>query len=248
MLITYFSDQNCPITYAHVNSQNFEVGNQFPEIPRSVKVYFNQNAKTKEEIPNFYMFLLYEDIKTEFQRILQRWYLNREDYIPVINLLFDSYLRIEKPIENQFLDIAFAIESYHRRNRNNKIISSAKHRTRLSEITSTIPKQHKNWLNDKLAFSNEPSFHDRIGALINELSDHSVNYFAQGSLQFIRDVKNNRNYYTHYDKKLEKKAFKGAELFRLKDKLKLLLICILFIDLDITPDIINKFINKKLRS
>ncbi|HMC87888.1 MAG TPA: HEPN domain-containing protein, partial [Chitinophagaceae bacterium] len=45
---------------------------------------------------------------------------------------------------------------------------------------------------------------------------------------FIKKAKDSRNYYTHFDKSLEKKSLEGKDLFDLTENLKLILFSAIF--------------------
>jgi hypothetical protein len=84
---------------------------------------------------------------------------------------------------------------------------------RIKSIIDSTPIEHKDWLEQKLAFSNEPALKNRLDDLIHDDIDYWIFFNGKDEGEkFATDVKNTRNYYTHYDESLSKKAFKGEEL------------------------------------
>jgi hypothetical protein len=59
---------------------------------------------------------------------------------------------------------------------------------------------------------------------------------------FIKQTKDSRNYYTHLDESMEKKALKGEDLFYLTEKLKLVLVCALLKESGFSIDLIEELL------
>ncbi|GAH56934.1 unnamed protein product, partial [marine sediment metagenome] len=104
-------------------------------------------------------------------------------------------------------------ESYHRRTRKNDVINKSEHKKRIKSIIDSAPEEHKDWLKERLDFSNEPTLKQRIGELTHNGDDYWI--FFRGKIErkkFLKDVKNTRNYFIHYNKSLKDKALNGEEL------------------------------------
>ena len=192
----------------------------------------------------FDMLFNYGDISGEFDTIIRRWYKNKTRFKPIINLIVDSFYRTNKPVENQFLDIVQAIETFHRRTRNNEVLPKSEHKKRIETILNSVPGEFVEWLKEKLAFSNEPSLHKRLDELISQHANSTLIKIIKDKTAFIKQVKNSRNYYTHYDPKLEKKSLRGTELFFLKEKLKVLLICAILKETNFDSSLIEKLFSR----
>ena len=196
-------------------------------IPINIDVYFTHSIivrTTRQKILWEFLFN-YRDIVSNFPIIIERWYQNLQTIRPVTNLLFESFYIPGKFSENNFLNISQALETFHRRFRRNELLPKDQHKIKIKEILDSVTSKHKDWLEGRLYFSNEPTLHLRLEELIKELTNKTINKVIKDPDSFIKDVKNSRNYFTHYDKSLEKKAKKGGELFILTEKLRVILVC-----------------------
>ena len=100
----------------------------------------------------------------------------------------------------------------------------------VDEIINSVDNSNKAWLKERLNFSNEPSLHSRLLELLNSFSIETIDKIVNDTEQFIKDTKNSRNYYTHYDQILHKKALKTGKLFTLTEKLKIILITVILLE------------------
>lgn len=197
------------------------------KIPIKINVLFTHSTiirSTRDKILWEFLFN-YRDIAVNFSEIIKKWYKNFELIRPVTNLLFEGFYTPGKFDENRFLNISQAIETFHRRFRKNELLPNDQHKLKLKEILASVTPKYKDWLQGRLHFSNEPTLHMRLEELIKELTNKTIRKIIKDTETFIKDVKNSRNYYTHYDKSLEKKAKKGGDLFILTEKLKVILVC-----------------------
>ena len=106
---------------------------------------------------------------------------------------------------------------------------------RIKEIVDNVPDCHKDWLKNALAFSNEKSLKIRLEELLSE-SITIINPIIKDSAEFVKKVRDTRNYLTHYDKSGESKAAKGTELHWLTERLLILLKSCLLSELGINKE------------
>ena len=180
-----------------------------------------------------------KDIENEFSLYIQKW-LNITDEIKhICNIYFG--LKYNKSIgftESYFLFMSQAVESYHRVKKNNLSIPLEAHQKRLKEIYDTIPENYLDWLKEKLAHSNELTLKDRLEQLIT-IHKGIIQPFLHDENNinnFIKRVRNTRNYYTHYNQSLNGKYAQGSELFRLAQVLSFLLLACLLSELGCTNE------------
>ncbi len=122
----------------------------------------------------------------------------------------------------RFLAIAQAVESFHRRTHPGQELAPAVHSARIARITSRLSPEDKKWVKEKLNWSNELTFAARIRALAAEFPD--LLRRAEPEIEdFVRLLKDTRNYLTHWDQKLRTKAASGAQMRAVTDKAELLL-------------------------
>lgn len=193
--------------------------------PKILRFYV---GKSKSNLPvypkhNFYLFK-HQDLANSFKRIVYSWYSKRSKLSVSINLLLNYVQSQGEFSEADFMNVIHALENFHRSVRRNTVLSNLKHTSRIKEIEGSVPKKHLDFLRSRMINSNEPSLHQRLEWLIEEFGLTIFKKVVSDETQFVRDVKNSRNYYTHFSKQLEGKALMGKELFYLTEKLKILLI------------------------
>lgn len=189
---------------------------------------------------------IYNDIRENFQDILSRWFEAEDTLSPSIYGLSEAFSKNKTAVEFSFLNIAHAIETLHRRRRRNFVLPTNEYKAKVKEMISSVAPEHADWLKAKLEFGNEPSLHERLKELIEELPNSIKNVLLKPNPEkFILDFKRSRNYYTHYSAILERKALKGGELFYLKERCKILLICFVLKEIGFTDGELEKIVFKK---
>lgn len=208
-----------------LTSDNYktEIGDKV--IDTQIKLYYNISISTSIKPKSLWLFLFnYRDIKPYFKKIITKWYGNKENLDPVRKILMESFYNKGIFSENRFLNIVQALETFHRRTRKNIVISETKHKKRIEEIKENIPNRYLDFINGRLIHSNEPTLHSRLEKLINEFNTKTFDKIVTDKDKFIKQTKDSRNYYTHYDPSARKKALTGGELYYLTEKLKVVLV------------------------
>lgn len=216
---------------------------------KHIDLYFVTEVTTetyKEKNHSRKFLFTYNDVKAHFSSILQKWYEAEGSLAPTIYGLSEAFSKKSTAIELSFLNIAHAIETLHRRRRNNQVLPQEAHRAKVKEILSSVSSDHTTWLKSKLEFSNEPTLQERLVELIEELPQNIRKVLLKPSQEeFIKQFKWSRNYYTHYNKSLEKKTLKGGELFYLKERSKILLVCFMLKEMGLSDKEIERVIFNK---
>ena len=149
----------------------------------------------------------YKEIESEFKEILKNWFNN--ELLAIIDLSLSKAFVPNLNPENHYLNICFALESFHRQNFNNKSFSEEEYSSRIQYINENITDKNINrWLNEKLKYANEPSFRKRLKELKRSFEILGIKKYKV----FIDTVVETRNYLVHRDSKIENR-FKGKELF-----------------------------------
>jgi hypothetical protein len=199
--------------------------------------------EARNNFPWDYLFS-FKDIKEEFSIVIKNWYRHREQLESIIFLLMDSYYQ-ETFNENNFLNISQAIESFHRRFINNRVLSKEDYEKKISEIVENVPLIHQDWLKEKLHFSNSPTLKDRLEDLINNNKINFIEEIIPDKPKFIKKVRDTRNYYTHYSTELKRKALFGNDLFFAAMKLKIVLISHVLLKIGFSIEMIDSLLSKK---
>jgi len=187
------------------------------------------------------------DLESNFNLYIKNWFSKREILKPVIAQYLNTINYYHMSPELHFLNLVQALESYHRRTRENYLIDESEHKKRIKSIIDCTPKEHKNWLNEKLYYSNEPTLKQRIDELTHDGDDYWI--FFRGKKErekFLIDIKNTRNYFIHYDDSLKNKALSGEKLDLACDYLKNIIEYHLLKEIGFSSESIRSKIGKKL--
>ena len=174
---------------------------------------------------------IYYDIIDDFEQIINKWFEQKELLEPVLNLYFSNIYNTKQYLTTKFLNLIQALESFHRRIYNGKYIDDDEFVTvydgLLKNIPESVSKDFFESLKSKLEHLHEYSLQKRIKDILNSCKPYHE-LILDDKKSFIEDVKNTRNYLTHYDEKLKSKAKTSADLYVLNIQLRLVLeLCIL---------------------
>lgn len=152
---------------------------------------------------------LTEDIKN----ILTNWITAYESYGPAFDLYFSARSGNQKYLSGRFLALTQAIETLHRRNSDETVMSEAEFGEICVAIIQACTEDKREWLKVRMTYANELPLRERIRQVIDPFGP----YFGAKPKRkaFIGKVVDTRNYLTHYDEKLSDRAAKGEELWNL---------------------------------
>lgn len=204
-----------------------------------------------KQLDTYEMFFSLDDISGNFEECLNNWFRKYEKLKPVFQLYFGTLNSPSIYLENKFLNLAQAAETYHRRTYEGKYLPSEDYKEVSEILKKSIPEyisaEHKNSLNSKIDFGNEFSLHRRLDEIFEKYKDiFEITISDKNS--FIKDVKNTRNFLTHYNKSLENKAKTGTEDLReITEKLKFFVEICFLVELGLNSENIHKLVSRDKR-
>lgn len=209
-----------------------EFDNQKIEIAYRLPSYSSLNNE-KEMLPAD-MLCKFNQIKHKFSDVISKWFNIYHDLEPVYDLYLGYIYNPTIYKEQHFLSLVMALEVYHRRVIGNEEIPSAKHVERMEEIIKSVHEKYKEWLKNKLEYSNEPSLRQRLKDIFEKIIAR-IGYFDKllpEKNTFIHKVVATRNYLVHFDESLKGQIFDfREELFWAIEKIKCILIACLLKEL-----------------
>ena len=147
------------------------------------------------------------DVRRELPVALENWFAKREGLAPVYDLFFGVFFGPEVSPEYQFLSLAQALETYHRRTRpESRYLDEEEYQSRYEEIKEALPGTVRGPLRDRLKemlrYGNEWSLRRRIKEPPrHELPEGVIDERSNGA--FVgSDSGYTRNYLTHYTEEL----------------------------------------------
>ncbi len=179
-----------------------------------LEVLYQQLRGRDEEksLSPYDMLLTLGDVSGQFGAVMQNWLNVANDLESVCSLFFGLRYAPIVYAEWEFLNLAQAAESYHRRRLSNEVLPKNHHKAKLKSIVDAAPDEHRTWLKQRLSYSNEPSFADRIAELA-ALTKHIIGPLVSSPEKFVKLVKDTRHYMTHHDPRGRDKAATGARLY-----------------------------------
>lgn len=224
---------------ARLESDNFQVEYQDGRKFRvQVKLFFSVFNFQENEKPKlrFDLVFQYENIESDFQKLIQNWFSKYELLEPAFDLLIEQFHRRKQFTVNTFLNLAQAAETFHARTNNHTRIPKGEYEKMKGEILELTPPKYHKWLNDQFNFGNNLTLHSRLTEIVDKYSNNILDVIISDKEEFVKQVKYSRNYYTHYSKNGKKKALEGSELYILSEKLKLQLVCAILMEIGFTKE------------
>lgn len=172
------------------------------------------------------MLFIFGDISENFEEIIKKWFENRIQAKISYDLYFGTLYNPKMYLHHTFLSIIQAIESFHREVYESYEMHPDEHKARITEILDVIPK-YREWLEQKLNYSNEPSLRKRLTELYDKYSI-ILNKYIKNEKKYVNKIISTRNDLIHPDSSHVNKAMQGKELYNIIKYAKLLLeICFL---------------------
>jgi hypothetical protein len=223
-LLTLCSFEACPPTSVH-----------FMKGDTKIEVRYNSPVVPLSKPLDHHAFVIpYNLIKDQLPEIMNFYNSKREELEPIVNLLVDSIFNRGTFDENRFLDIARAIETFHRTFRSNAL--DLEKVQRFNEIYEDSREKNKPWLKDKLGQWTQPSLGERLRSFMLEFRQGIFKPLIPEPEKVISNTKNSRQYYTHLLRDYKKKAVKHSDLFNLTRTLQFMLLAAVLIETGIPQD------------
>lgn len=179
---------------------------------KDVKIIIPIKNNFEKDIMNHDMLIPFKFINNEFKKCLINWNLKKEKLEPVIDYVIDFNSKVfHMPLS--FIKLSQAMETFSRRMRTNCKIDEDKHKQKIEYILDKIDvDEYKDWLNEKLRYSNEPSLAYRIKQLLKEV-DFIMNLNSAQRKKIVNKIVDTRNYYTHFDESKKDLSMSVSEMF-----------------------------------
>jgi hypothetical protein len=183
-------------------------------------------SEAPEALLGWDMLFTYQDICADFEVLLRNWFEKADVLKPICGLYFGILNNPFQYLENQFLSLVQAAEAFHRRIYAGRYLPDSEYKdlvyTPLVNAIPDVSQDFRKSLMDRLWYGNEYSLRTRLGELLDKCGE-IVPQLLGNRKEFINKVLDTRNYLTHYDQELYKRAARGTGVVSLTKKLRILL-------------------------
>ena len=204
---------------------------------RQYRVYYaDANSERSLKWGTNSVFLGLPQIKRSLAKSIEKWENINSKISQVVDILIMEYNNQGLNPEVRFLNIARAVETFHRRLRNNS--TQDKKLSHLKKTTiDNIPPKYKQKFTDALSHIEGLNLRGIITNLFNELNEQTKENIDMDA-DWIDKFVQSRNYYTHFGKKTTK-VLEGDKLLDLSNRIRTLLHILIALELGITKKRIN---------
>jgi hypothetical protein len=227
-------------------SEKFIVGDK--EIHTEIDVLFKQQSYVLEPIHPLRtreMLFTLKQILTK-QDVLGKWFNKSQVLEPVYDLYFGTFYQKGMYLNNELLNLAQALESYHRKTMENLELPIEQHQNRVNEILKNTPEVYKEWLKNKLKYTNEPTLRKRLRELWDKCPPTLTTKFGTKEL-FVGITVDTRNYLTHFGDDLKANAATSEDLYTFVLKLRIMVQICLLQELGFNSDEVTLLMSKQLK-
>ena len=216
--------------------------------PQLIKcTYFNTTYRQeyKQRIKGEFLF---DYSKDDFPDLIKNWYKRFQEIRPAFSLMLYSFKDKLKFNEDNFMDIARAVETFHRRTTDCTKMPKDEYEAMVQRIYDKVNPTDKQWLikQDALKYQNELSLKNRLIDLFKTYSSPYLVEQIPNIKKFCVKVVDSRNYYTHFNADKEKDSLKENKLFELSQNLKALLITCLCKHIGLNENALDKGLKRNL--
>jgi hypothetical protein len=227
-------------THGHSDVKNREKFQVHQKIPSGLL------GTSNKQIDNLLIDL--PSLGIEVEVVLNNWFKKSELLSPAI-ILYTATLSVDLVYaEFRLLNYAQALEALHRRVFGGQYMADDTYEAIASTLVENIPKEvdidHRRSLEGRLKYGNEYSQRKRISRLLNDVWTGCLDSFIEDKNDFISKVISTRNYLIHFDSSSESKAVFGIDIFYMSERLKILLVTHILIQLHIPRESVYRAVKQ----
>lgn len=198
------------------------------EAPRTVSLFYRLVLASNNRRPHHHeMPVAFERFVPKLPAIVDHWLSHDPRFQPVKDLFFYTLYSGENSSINTILNLAHALEAYHRYKIGGQYVDNDTYESFREEIIAGLPNALPSDLRDalkgRIKYGNQYSFRKRLGSLLGSLEPQLRRLVTTMEKPFVKAVVATRNYYVHFDEEDEALAVKGSDILYLIQRLELLL-------------------------
>jgi hypothetical protein len=185
------------------------------------------------------MLIRFPDIASRFAEVLNIWYANAERLKHAYNQFFAATQHDVIYADQDFLQLAQALEVFSRVALESKYVAEDEYKRIADALVEAIPPTDldlKASLKSRIRFGNEFSLRKRITTILKNLEPETVGLITNNVKAFVGKIVDTRNFFVHLDETSCGNAIKDNELYPVINKLRLLLMILLMLELKFSEE------------
>ncbi len=205
-----------------------------------IELFYHQHYTVKVNKWDFReMTFTYPAVKNDFQKVISRWDEIFSDFEPAINLLIEQIRDKGSFSDNDFLNLAQASETIHDRMFPGAVkMPKEEYASIKKNILNSVPADYKDMVQGLLQYGNNVSLSQRLSGLVEMCPKAIVDLFIPDTNAFVNEIRDSRNYYTHYTALGKKSVKRHGELYLLSKRIQELLIVDLLLFIGMSEDML----------
>ncbi|MCP1617014.1 hypothetical protein FBY21_1615 [Pseudomonas sp. SLBN-26] len=188
------------------NGRDIKVGVFYRSLPFSTT---RPTLRSRHDFP-----FTFPQISSHFQEIIKCWMNNFDSLYPSINTYISTKDGTHKYLENKFLSLAQALETFSRSTNTETQFEEEEFSKLCETLIRACPEGHKEWLARRLTHANEPNLSKRLKTLFQPFNEQ-ISIETRKVKSTIRKIVDSRNYLTHLDNASKDKCASPKEMVEL---------------------------------
>ena len=201
------------------------------------RFYFHRGKREHKPLRDFRrMVFSFQIVRDRFDELLSEWYSLCDRLDNILPLIIDQFMYESRFDANRFLNIAQAAESLHSILYNHPRTSEDEYEAKLKAIVDSVPEEHKAFVKERLSQANSLTLAERLKELVGKCPEEIRTKYIADEETFIKQIRDSRNYYTHYDKSGKKHILENIDLMLLSERIRLIIVCNILLCLKFSPE------------
>ena len=199
--------------------------------------FINDDSSTNRRYKALFPYDLFKD---KLGNTIERWFDLNSSLPEVIEVVCNNIDDTRKHTINEFLDFARSLEAYHTKNFNRARVDKKEYDDMITKVKESLPEDIYTFFKSKFDYGNTLSLHERLEELLRLVDFGSIKDVVLDNESFIKQVKHSRNHYTHLNDNKKKHILTGKELILATDKIKVIIITLIILDLGLDKKIVDE--------
>jgi hypothetical protein len=218
----------------------------------NIKIFSSEkNENDNNLISSDRMLFSYRDIESYLENCLNNWFIKAKDLEPVYNLYFGTMYNPHMYLQQKFLSLITALESYHRRIHGGQYFEDIEefkivYKKMLESIELINNNDFKDKMKTNLEHANEYALKKRLKLIIKVFGSKGINIklSKHDKERLITDLGDIRNELTHYSKKSDYKSKDYDKMFEYVEIMERFIEMCFLLELEIPKEKIIELFNK----